>query len=72
MSNKIQAELQEQLLKALANIENVVFSSDDYDIEDISFQVKPYGVGNSLSVVLDIELHNKPKLCTEKVVVEND
>lgn len=70
MTDKVQAELQEQLLKALANIENMVFSKDDYGIEDISFQIKPYG--NSLSVVLDIELYNMPTLCTEKAVVEND
>ncbi|UXU70261.1 hypothetical protein [Mammaliicoccus sciuri] len=57
MSKSIQAELEEQLLKALGNIENMVFSTDDYDIKDITFQVTPYvDEVNELDITLNVEL----------------
>lgn len=67
MNNKIQAELEEQLLKALGNIENIVFSSDDYDIKDITFQVTPYvDEVNELDITLNVELiPNKNELSND-------
>lgn len=59
MTKKVDEQVREQLIKALSNIENVVFATDDYSIRDIKFQAIPYD--NLLELSLDIELiDNEP------------
>lgn len=54
MTKKVDEQVREQLIKALSNIEDVVFATDDYSIRDIKFQITPYD--NLLELSLDIEL----------------
>ena len=59
MTKKVDEQVRGQLIKALSNIEDVVFATDDYSIRDIKFQTTPYD--NLLELSLDIELiDNEP------------
>lgn len=60
MSKVIKSKLEEQLLKALANIESVVFSTDNFLINDITFDTTTY-TDDTLRVGLEIQLEPTPQ-----------
>lgn len=63
MNKRIQAELEEQVLKALANIESIVFSTDNFLINDMTFDATPF-MDDTLRVALEIQLAPSPQPLT--------
>lgn len=55
MSKEVKLELEEQVLKALSNIEGVIFSSNKFLVDAVNYSVDN-GFNNSLSISLDINL----------------